>query len=255
MTQSDLKQKNFVFVAGLARSGTSAFAELLCAHSEMIVGNERFYNWAEYEHIAKLTPAAFEKDVFLFPTPDETHNHVWNDGSPYQLHLLSKYDGAKVLGDKVPHYFYHTEYLLTEFPNAKLIFLTRNVFDCAASWQKRRDDAIDDIWMADHAKAVAFWNQAHRSMLEQVAAWPGRIGVVSYERLYAYSPGCLNAILNWLDVTPGDQAAFTWYRKATRDWMARWAAPRHLTPEQRAHVAEQAEPDLRRVLIDQAEIA
>ncbi len=249
----ELREKRFLFIAGTARSGTSAFAELLCAHSEMVVCNERFYRLANEARIAELNPEAFAPERLLYPSADETHNHDWNNGGPYQKRLTEKYPRARILGDKVPHYHHHADHIAAQFPDCRFIFLSRNVYDVANSWQKRKDDPEDKVWTDGFRKAVRFWNADNRMLARLAQRFGERVAVVSYERLYSYAPNYLREILRFLDVSEDDRFIHEAYGRATRDWMKRFAQPLILSRDDIAWIEEHADTDLQRALIDAGE--
>lgn len=250
---SDVAEKRFLFIAGTARSGTSALAELLCAHSEMIVCNERFYKLANEARIAELTPETFAPERLLYPSPDETHNHDWNNGGPYQRRLVEKYPRVRVLGDKVPHYHHHAAHIAAQFPECRFVFLSRNIFDVANSWQKRKDDPEDVVWTDGYRKAVKFWNADNRMLARLAQRFGPRVAVVSYERLYSYTPHYLRNLLRFLDVADDDRFIVEAYGRATRDWMKRFAQPSVLARDDLAWIAEHAEIELQRDLINAGE--
>ncbi|MCG8443511.1 MAG: sulfotransferase, partial [Caulobacterales bacterium] len=250
-----VRDKRFVFIAGTARSGTSALADLLCAHSRMIVCNERFYNLATDARIRDIRPGLFARDTLLRPTAADTHHHGWNDGGAYQTDLLRRYDQALVLGDKVPHYHYYARELSEAFPGARFVFIVRNVFDVAQSWQARHDDETDTVWVDDGRKAVEFWNNDNRILLGLARANRGRVAVLSYERLFSYAPRYLAALLRFLEVDADDPDIRRAYRDMTRDWMRRFASPRRLSAEDQAWIAERADVDVRAALMEAGEIA
>lgn len=60
---------NYVFICGCPRSGTSAMTQLLSAHSQIVIGIERF----KYINKNLLRPEMFRKDYFFRSIPSETN--------------------------------------------------------------------------------------------------------------------------------------------------------------------------------------
>src|SRR5215469_6731787 len=74
--------KTYLFVGGCARSGTTAFVQLLNAHSEIFIGNERYlYLYPRIKEAAAkdngyFNTERFKPERFSLIHPGET---FWND--------------------------------------------------------------------------------------------------------------------------------------------------------------------------------
>lgn len=254
MNGSDAAEKRYLFICGLHRSGTSALVDLLNGHSQIQMFQERFYNLVTDERIDEFTPRLFDAEHVFHPTSDETHFFEWSLDLDYAASARAKYENAVLTGDKVPHLFHFTDQIFQRFANARMVFLTRNVFDVANSWQKRFEDPEDEVWVSDHAEAVRFWNDAHRIILPKLKEHPERLKVVSYERLYSFSPNYFRALLRFAGVDDADQTAHVMYRRMTDGWMQRFSAPRVLDDAQFEFVQNHAETALQRAVVAGAEI-
>jgi hypothetical protein len=229
-------------------------ADLLGAHSEMVITNERYIRVAEPGRYRQLGYDAFRAERLLHPVPEETQNFQWANHGPAHQALIRKYATARVVGDKVPMYHHYLDHLFSEMGKARLVFMIRNAVDVVDSWQARRDDAADRVWTADYRMGVAMWNRDNRLILEALKTYRQRIRVVSYERLYSYAPAYLGRVLGFVGVNPRDPAILEAYASMTGDWMHRFSKPSRLTPSQRDWALAMADMDLYRQVIDMGEV-
>ena len=243
-----------LLISGTQRSGTSAMADLLGAHSDMVITNERYIHLAQPGRYQQLGHASFRSEKLLHPVPEETQNFQWaNRGEAHQA-LIRKYETVRVVGDKVPMYHHYLDHLFSEMGKARLVIMIRNVVDVVDSWQARHDDQRDGIWTADYQKGVAMWNWDNRLILQALQKYRQRIRVVSYERLFSYAPAYLGRVLAFAGVDPRDPAILEAYTAMTRDWMYRFSKPSRLTPSQRDWSLAMADMDLYRHIIDLGEV-
>ncbi|MFT4263356.1 MAG: sulfotransferase [Nocardioides sp.] len=170
---------------GVARSGTTALADLLNAHPEVALGMERFKRLLQRDRIEQLTPALLEHDRF-FDFSDKLTNltpqHAGWAGALY-AQLEAKWDTARYVGDKltaVP-----VEALRRQHPDARFVVIVRDILEVAASWDKRATSA-DDPWKAgrDAAMAIRRWNEQSTQTLAAARAWPEQVTIVEYSRLF-----------------------------------------------------------------------
>ena len=127
---SDTKQ-NYLFVSGCARSGTTALTRLLNSHPEIEITVEKF------GHIFQNKPDQFSSK------------------------LVDTNTEKKYTGDKFPGYYKDFPLIFKNFPNAKMLFIYRNIFDVAQSYKARKLDDLND-WDKGPKRAVTEWNQSIR---------------------------------------------------------------------------------------------
>jgi hypothetical protein len=249
MADGAASTRSVLFVAGTARSGTSALTDLLNAHPAIVIGQERYFNLVSPGAYDRLTPDLFDDDRFLHPTPDETHNHQWRDNGEYVAHLRDKLRRARIVGDKVPNYFARTEMLFERFPGSRMLLITRDPVRVADSWKRRMLDPADTTWHAGPEKAIEQWNIGQGAMLYLCQTLPDRVGMVVYERLFGGDARGLERLCDWLGAGPPDEHMYECFGRATADWSARVTRPFVLTPAERAHVERTARHDVRRDLL------
>ncbi len=192
-----------LFICGVPRSGTTALAHLLNRHPAIGLGIERYRLLAQRD-ASCLGEELFTRERFFDFREGDGARDVWEKYQDEYGRLASKWATCTIVGDKIPRLYVGADTLLRTQPQARLIFIRREVEPVAASWQRRADDAQDPSWPAtnDAAAAVFEWNRGIRSAVELAAAWPERFLVVPYEDLLAGDPGSFDPLFEWLALTP-----------------------------------------------------
>ena len=206
-----MAERQWVFICGCSRSGTSATALLLRSHPNVAMGTERYASRLRSQKY--LTPDLFEKDRFCRNRIDgDSHqNHLnW-----YYDQLYQRFDDCTHIGDKIPDMHPHFAAMRENFPGAKFLFMLRHVQPVANSFEVRSLEAGPErAWPAnrDGFVAVNEWNQSMRDV--EAAMTSDDIRVVDYDRLFK-SDDLLREILGFLslELTP-DVRAF--WRKGVR---------------------------------------
>jgi hypothetical protein len=189
--------KKYLFVAGAPRSGTTAMVDLLNCHGNIIMLQERYSNLVI--RTPKLQPAHFaEERLFTFEAGDSFYDAV-SSASGHDR-LRPRYAAAVYVGDKVPRLYERMDWIAQNFAHSTLVFMSRNVFDVAASYNRRARDDDDTLWPAaqDFRVAVQDWNLSHRLTAKAIQGCRNIdvIGV-DYERIF-FDLGCYNRLLNRL---------------------------------------------------------
>lgn len=240
---SALPERDYLFLAGVARSGTTALRRILGNHPEIAVGMERYKKlWGR--RIEDLGPELFERERF-FDYSDALTN-ITPEVSWAQERLAdleAKWDTARYRGDKMT--VIRARALWERFPQARFVFIVRDISLVASSWERRAADPNDTGWRegAGAERAVAAWNTSVGRVLHAVQARPDQAIVLDYTRFFGDPAGAgLNATMRFLDLDPAPivaewQAAHETYVEsvAGRD--------RTLSPETAALIAEQADHD------------
>ncbi|MEL6439734.1 MAG: sulfotransferase [Cyanobacteria bacterium J06621_8] len=153
MNRQILQGKQYLFAIGNARSGTTALGGLLNSSAEVCLGIERYAN------NDNVTAASFEADTFFDP---ESKNYQVRP----QLYatIKAKFPQARYVGDKRPKFTKSWQNTWLNLPQAQIIYIFRNIYDIACSYNARAKDAvlgIDSSWSSkrDFAQAVKDWNQ------------------------------------------------------------------------------------------------
>ena len=205
--------KTHLIVSGTARSGTTALAELLNAHEGICLGIERFK--FQYLRRNNYDAGMFAKDRFFDFRAEDTNltpeaKPAW---APVYEEMARKWDGAAVIGDKVPVMAPVLGDFLRVNPDFRCIYILRNLKDVALSWQARAD-RVRDSWPAGKGfeAACESWDaqmRAIHALTEQKAVRP-RILILNYDTMYLDGGRSRDAILAFLELGPsaGYEATF-----------------------------------------------
>ena len=193
---------SYVFIMGVARSGTTSLVTMLNAHPDVCLGNERYTKLAQR---GELTPEHFKHERFFdFRSEDTNSLPDFQKGGGLATQyrdLDNKWNTAHYFGDKVPHLFREMPSVAANFPKSKFILIHRNIYDVALSWQKRADD-ISDHWPAknNYKSAVQAWNQCVDFMSSSQAAKIDML-VLSYEDFFDGQSSQWEGLLDFLDLS------------------------------------------------------
>jgi len=211
--------KKFLFVTGIQRSGTTALANTLNWHSEITVCIERFKYLINKNKIHLFTPDLFAQDALLDFSSNYTNctpDHS-NRFADFYKDLGDKYSNLKYVGDKIANDPGQIPRIHDTFPNAKIIYIVRDIFEVAHSWQTRADREGDN-WPAHKTAecAVTPWNEFNAQVLSMWESYPDDIYVVNYQKFFSEAEGKtdqLNRLLSFLNLS-ADSGIIEGYDKA-----------------------------------------
>lgn len=183
-----------LFVAGCQRSGTTAFAEYLNQHQEVLVCKERY----------KYVPTEVALDYLTFDRILDYREGETNVPREYHVELLQRKDPAKLrwIGDKNPGYFRHFEGLQEYNPGARFIVLYRPVEEVAESFEARARDA-GDLWPGhlDFEKGIQRWNLALQRTRDFIENDPdSRVLIIGYHDFFYRNDACIPLISGFLGI-------------------------------------------------------
>ena len=233
-----------LFLAGVARSGTTALRAVLGSHPEIAVGMERYKKlWGTA--VGSITPALFERERFFDFSDGLTNITPDVEWAQTRLaDLTAKWDTARYHGDKMT--VIRAQRLWENFPEARFVFIVRDVALVASSWQRRAADSADVTWHrdADAATSVAAWNTALRRVHTAVDGRPDRAVVVDYTRFFGDPDGtAFRGVLDFLGLDPAP-IADTW-RASHRTYVDRVAGrDRTLPRDVTAFIDEHADREV-----------
>lgn len=147
-----------IFIVGLGRSGTTVLGLVMSMHKELAYLNEPKAIWSLIDERTDTVDDYVQSKGEL--NLDATH---LNDRiAARAIRIFSNYlrlVGRGRLLDKFPEHIFRVDYLLSIFPDAKIIFISRSGIDAVASiakWTKdhKIGDAenIEDWWGRNDAK-------------------------------------------------------------------------------------------------------
>ncbi len=232
---------DYLFLAGVARSGTTALRRILGNHPDIALGMERYKKlWGP--RIEELGPHLFERERFFDYSDGLTNITPEVPWAQERLaDLEAKWDSARYHGDKMT--VIRARSLWERFPDARFVFIVRDISLVASSWERRAANPDDTGWRegAGADRAVAAWNTAVRRVLDATRTRPEQAIALDYTRFFGDPEGSgLHATMRFLDLDPSPilaewQAAHQMYVEsiAGRD--------RALSTETAAFIAEHAD--------------
>lgn len=202
--------KKHLLVSGVARSGTTALAELLNSHESICVGIERFkfQFLLHHNHAASL----FERERFFDFRPEDTN--LSPTAKPHWQtvydSIAQKWDTAEVVGDKVPDMTAVLPAFIAANPDFKYIYILRNLKDVGLSWQARANRTRDS-WPSKKGFVAACdsWSAQMQALhaLMQSKEMNRMVLLLDYDHMYAEDSRSDEVILKFLDL--GASAAFS----------------------------------------------
>lgn len=218
----------FILASG-QRCGSTLIQRFLCTHPDILIwgehdgvlrqilpGFQRLYEWNDlfghhYEKyldtgvarnfIANMNPPA----AVISETLQQLFHTYWRE-PVLQL-------GKHIWGFKEVLYDAHiARQLMTLFPDARVIFITRHPFNCFTSMlhEERLKPGetyvpLKEIWTRSRTiEALNFWININRSFLETPDLDESRIFRLKYEQIVADSTGTMNRLVRWLKMNPDD---------------------------------------------------
>lgn len=161
-----------VFVVGMMRSGTTLCEQVLSAHPAI-------YGAGERNHAARLlVPHTLEGRAF-----DTAAAEAF--ARAYRAELPEMPAGTTHFTDKMPANYRLLGYLLTAFPEARIVHLRRDPRDVALSIWRSHFPAPALAFTADQAAMAEVTNLYRRYMAHWHAVFPGRILDLPYAELVA----------------------------------------------------------------------
>jgi hypothetical protein len=165
--------KNYVFIVGCGRSGTTFLGDVLGRHPEIL-------NWYEPDFIWNWHTGNLESDV-------RTEAHLTEKGKWFirrEFSLFKYKSGAKFIIDKSPLNSFKIPYILGVFPKSRWIHLIRDGRDVTLSlnkeWNKRKHIVAK--------KNIKGFVSGFKRMIASQPFWRNRFQSVYYEIRNLNSP-------------------------------------------------------------------
>jgi hypothetical protein len=199
----EANRKLYIFICGAPRSGTTACEQLLNTVDKIAVLGERYSGI-----LAKKQP--YTRDLFTKErmATFKAGDSFWNPLENKKLHdlFVEKYDGCKYVGDKIPTMYEHYDLISKNFEQAVVIFMSRNILDVAASYNRRARDVGDKLWSRDQDFTVALrdWNRSHDTTVAAAQAYANITFIgVDYETIF-FDETAITRLLKLLDLSPSE---------------------------------------------------
>lgn len=220
-----------LFVSGCQRTGTTALAEYLNDHPEVLVSRER-YKYTPYEvtldHLSLERILAY--DEAETNVPEQEYRELVAGKDPARL---------KWVGDKNPDYYRLFGRLLRQNPGARFIVTYRPLEEVAESFEARARDP-EDRWPArcNSEIAVTLWNLSlirTREFLENDPA--ANVLVIGYHDFFYQNEDSVPLISRFLEVEFDEHVLKSWKERSTGFERSR-RRKNMLTEEQVSYVRE-----------------
>lgn len=222
---------DFLFVAGCARSGTSALTRMLASSPHIIVSAER-YNLLTRPGDFTLTPAHFERERFFDVREGDTHYRDFESVYAGETQgRFDHFDAARFVGDKKPAYYLVYDELLQAFPGARVVFIYREPVAVASSYQARLVQGVRWRPRADFQMAVTEWNESLERTAAAIERYPGQILPIDYDSVFM-SDLPLDPLVRFLGLDSLDLPQNELESTRTKAWQLEQAREDFLTPKQ-----------------------
>lgn len=234
-----------LFIAGIPqRSGTTALADYLNMHQEMLVCIERY----------KYAPRRITPDLFTFERILDYREGETNIPRERHVELLEKKDPAKLkwIGDKRPAYFRWYDRLLEDNPEAHFIVIYRPVEGVAESFQARASNP-ESRWPHGFEEGVRRWNIAlkrTRKFVESDSNPP--VLILSYHDFFYRNEVCIPLLSQFLGVEFDEEVRKAW-REKTLKFEGKRRPKEPLSREQELFIRENKNYDNEKWILDRIE--
>ena len=224
-----------LFIGGPPRSGTTALADYLNQHPELLVCMER-YKWVPpheirpelftFERILDYRPS-FRGDRPETNTPQEHHVALLAGKDPERLSWI---------GDKTPAYVEQLRWLSENNPGASFILTYRPLEDVAESFEARSKDPEDPWLFGGFEAGVEQWNAAMKSTRNFVkSAMNLNVLILSYHDFFYDNQAVIPLLSRFLDIEIDQSTQDAWMRMS-RGFEARRRTKEALSGEMLAYI-------------------
>jgi hypothetical protein len=196
---SRVRNKQFVFIVGSGRSGTTATGMLFGNHGQIVMGLERYIRLPSELQFAEWGEEVFSKEHFFGSSMPPSSNRQY-----YRMQE-EKFDSATWVGDKVPSWIINFHELRARYPDSVVYYVMRDPAAVGLSWQARAEKAVSGFWKGKHfGNGVMSCVNNFKRAVALVEAGTPRFHILEYERLFPYDLNYIAAALAPLGLEPDD---------------------------------------------------
>ena len=186
-------EKKPIFIIGLPRSGTSLVEQIIASHSKV-------YGAGELTFLDKIIKENFfNENSILFNNLENFE--ILNKAQRKYIELVKNFDFTEdVFTDKNPFNFIWIGFILTIFPNSRIILCQRNFKDNFLSIFKNIFDGRELNWSYDENNIVDYF-KIYKSLINfWFKKYPGKIYTIKYENLIENTESEIKKILNYCEL-------------------------------------------------------
>lgn len=201
---------NMLFITGPGRSGTTAFADYLNQHPEVMVCRER-YKWIR----SQITPGLFTSGNIMNYAEGET-----NTPRDFHARLLSSKNPKKLrwIGDKAPRYVEALHTISENNPGARFIVLYRPLEEVVESYEARSRNP-GDRWLGGRDGfniGINDWNSAMRRTREFAESEEARVLLVNYRDFFERHESFVPLLSRFLDLEFDEDVLKAWKKNTSK---------------------------------------
>lgn len=222
--------------------------QLLNAHGEISIGMERYIS--RFLSGNGLSPELFEEARFFSVEKGDTFYGELGFFKSFYDSLRLKWQSSLVIGDKIPKRYTKYKQVFERFPEARAIFVSRNLIDVASSYKRRAEDATDQAWSRDRnaLRAIDDWNAANSQTLAAMEQFPRQIYIASYESLFIDKKG-LDELSEFVGLKPTTEVRRHFQGQTQRSSAIRAHQSENLSADEKLAICLRADvPSFRRLL-------
>ena len=181
-----------IFIVGMPRSGTTLVEQIISSHSKVFGGGE-IKNLTEF--LIPLLQKRINDVSYSF-----SKNEIFNVGQKY-LEKLNSLDATEnIITDKWPLNFRHIGFIMTAFPEAKIIHVKRNSIATCWSIYKHYFADNGNGWAYNFEDLTKFYDAYLDLMKYWHGLYPGKIYDLCYEELTINQEEETSRLLKYCDL-------------------------------------------------------
>jgi len=194
-----MNNKNFIFVAGLHRSGTSLIYQIIREHPEISGFKNTDVPEDEGQHLQSVYPTAkvfggpgkfaFNSQSYM----DDAHTLATEENATKLFKEWSKYldTSKKYLLEKSPPNIIRTRFLQKLFPKSKFIIILRHPIAVSFATKKWSDGSTSEL-IEHYLKSYEIFTED----LKYLNHWH----IIKYEDFISYPQKIIDEIFNYLEI-------------------------------------------------------
>lgn len=199
--------KNLVFIIGIPRSGTTMINNVLNNIPNVLSSGESWLMFGihQFGKVSNVHPANSQlvgQAIADFIDDDEVKQGFRSFVKTIINAKLEKANST-IFVDKTPRYYLIIDFIKSLFPEAKIIFFTRNPFDIAVSYNKTWGINIHDHLEFGHGDEVTFDFLVGFHNLANAMSMPGSL-TLKYEDFVTNQRDSIKSLVEYLEFNIDD---------------------------------------------------